>query len=75
MLQQAKDPNVMIIDANKEMRRELFKLTYLQGTHPLYNKCDSQEALISLMTYLHALYIDVKLRIKSKKGSPAISFD
>ena len=34
-------PEVKVLDANKHIRRELFKLYYLEGTYDLYEKGDA----------------------------------
>ncbi len=45
LLEQFEDPGRYIIDINKAFRRDLFKLTYLKDTFPLYQKSDAGEAL------------------------------
>lgn len=62
VINQASDSTKMVIDANKDIRRELFKLFYLEGTFDLFMKGDAQEALMRILTLIHASQINPKLR-------------
>ena len=53
-----------VVDGNNNLRRELFKMFYLEGTFDLSEKGDAQEALPEILKILHSTFINSESRYK-----------
>ncbi len=51
----ADDPKNEVLRVNIDIRRELFKLFYLDGTFNIYEKADAQETFQTVLTLIHAM--------------------
>jgi len=59
---------MQIVTANIEIRRELFKLFYIEQTFDLSDKGDAQEALMRIYQLIHSCFItseEKKILIKN----------
>jgi len=53
------DSRRQIVDANRALRLELYKMTYLSGTFELYQKSDAGEAFQQILTFLHSPALNI----------------
>jgi|LauGreDrversion4_2_1035121.scaffolds.fasta_scaffold97171_3 hypothetical protein len=72
-MSKADDPKNEVLRVNIDIRRELFKLFYLDGTFNIYEKADAQETFQTVLTLIHAMNLKSSERTRILK--PKITFE